>query len=85
MACERNRIIVLKEYLSSLDINVNIGKNKARGHKGVFMRSFNNYRIDISDNVPEENVISVVLHEFAHYIHYSGDKKRQDHSDQGFE
>ena len=74
MACERNRIIVLKEYLSSLGINVNIGKNKARGHKGVFMRSFNNYRIDISDNVSEENVISVVLHEFAHYIHYSGDK-----------
>ena len=75
MACERNRIIVLKEYLSSLGIKVNIGKNKARGHKGVFMRSFNNYRIDISDNVPEDNVISVILHEFAHYIHYLSDKK----------
>ena len=74
MACERNRILILKEYLSSLGISLNIGKNKARGHKGIFMRSFNNYRIDISDNVPEGNVISVVLHEFAHYIHYSGDK-----------
>ncbi len=76
MACERNRILILilKEYLSSLGISLNIGKNKARGHKGIFMRSYNNYRIDISDNVLEDNIISVVLHEFAHYIHYLGDR-----------
>ena len=73
MACERNRIIELKEYLLSLGIKVNIGKNKARGHKGIFMHRFGGCRIDISDNVPQENVLSVILHEFAHYIHYSYD------------
>lgn len=75
MACERNRIIELKEYLSSLGISVNIGKNKARGHKGIFMHSFDNFRIDISENVVQEDVLSVILHEFAHYIHYNSDKK----------
>ena len=74
MACERNRIIELKEYLSSLGISVNIGKNKARGHKGFFMHSFDDYRIDIAKGLPQENIISVILHEFAHYIHYSYDK-----------
>ncbi len=75
MACERNRIIELKKYLSSLGISVNIGKNKARGHKGIFMHSFDNFRIDISENVVQEDVLSVILHEFAHYIHYNSDKK----------
>ena len=75
MACERNRIIELKEYLSSLGISINIGKNKARGHKGIFMHSFDNFRIDISENVVEDDILSVILHEFAHYIHYKSDKK----------
>ena len=74
MACERNRIIELKEYLLSLGISVNIGKNKARGHKGVFMHRFNDCRIDISNDVPPECILSVILHEFAHYIHYYYDK-----------
>ena len=74
MVGERNRVIELKEYLSSLGICVNIGKNKARGHKGIFMHRLDFSRIDVSDDVEPETVLSVMLHEFAHYIHYSYDK-----------
>ena len=75
MACERNRILELKDYLSSLGITLNIGKNKARGHKGIFMHSSDLCRIDISNDVKDEKLLSVILHEFAHYIHYNYDKK----------
>ena len=74
MACERDRIIELREYLSSLGISVNIGKNKARGHKGIFMQGVNVSRIDIAHNVEKEKIPSVIVHEFAHYIHYQYDK-----------
>lgn len=74
MVSERNRILELKEYLLSLGICVNIGKNKARGHRGLFMHRFDSSRIDISDDVEHEKILSVILHEFAHYIHYSYDK-----------
>ncbi len=69
MACERNRILKLTEFLSSKNIDVNIGKNKARGNKGVFMHKNNVYRIDISRNIAEENIIPILLHEYAHYVH----------------
>lgn len=75
MVSQRNRILELKEYFSTLGIVVNIGKNKARGHKGVFMHGFDNYRIDISKNVNEEEALSILLHEFAHYVHYTYDNK----------
>ena len=74
MACERNRILELKEYLLSLGICVNIGKNKARGHKGLFMHKFDASRIDIAAGIDNENILSVILHEFAHYIHFQNDK-----------
>ena len=74
MACERNRILKLTEFLSSKNIDVNIGKNKARGNKGVFMHKNNVYRIDISRNIAEENIIPILLHEYAHYVHYTFDK-----------
>lgn len=75
MVSERNSILRLKEYFESLGIEVNIGKNKARGNKGFF-RSTNNgaYRIDISKNISEEETLSVLLHEFAHFIHFKHDK-----------
>ena len=75
MACERNRILELKDYLSSLGISINVGKNKARGHKGIFMQRSDNYRIDISKNLEDEDVLPVLLHEFGHFVHYSYDKK----------
>lgn len=75
MVSERNRILRLKEYFESLGIEVNIGKNKARGNKGFF-RGTNNgaYRIDISKNIGEEETLSVLLHEFAHFVHFKYDK-----------
>ena len=75
MVSERNRILRLKEYFESLGIEVNIGKNKARGNKGFF-RGTNNgaYRIDISKNISEEETVSVLLHEFAHFVHFKHDK-----------
>lgn len=74
MACERDRGLELREYLESLGICVNIGKTKARGHKGIFMQGIDLSRIDISGSVEKENILSVILHEFAHYIHYQNDK-----------
>lgn len=73
MDSSRNRILKLKEYLLSENIIVNIGKNKARGNKGFFAGRDNGYRIDVAKNLSENGVFSVLLHEFAHYIHYKYD------------
>ena len=73
MVSQRNRVLELKKYLISLGIDINIGKNKARGHKGFFMHRFDNYRIDVSKDLDDDGVLSVLLHEFAHYVHYSYD------------
>ena len=72
MACTRDRII---NFLESLDIDVNVGKNKARGNKGFFSAGRNRYRIDVAKGLSEEEEVKVLVHEFAHYIHYCYDKK----------
>ena len=78
MVSERNRILKIKEYLETLGIKVNIGKNKARGNKGFFRGTQNgHFRIDISNNLEEKDVLPVLLHEFAHYVHFLYDKKLQ--------
>ena len=75
MVSERNRILALKEYFETLGIVVNINKNKARGNKGFFKGHESGiYRIDISKDLPEEVVLAVMLHEFAHYVHFRADK-----------
>lgn len=75
MVSERNRILRLKEYFESLGIEINIGKNKARGNKGFFRGTKNgNYRIDISKNIDEKEILYVLLHEFAHFVHFKYDK-----------
>ncbi len=72
MVSERNR--KLRNYLESLGITVNIGKTKARGNKGFFRgNSTGNFRIDIAANLTEEDITSVLTHEFAHYLHYTYD------------
>ena len=76
MACQRNRIVEICNYLKSLGVDVNIGKNKARGNRGVFLgRGSEAFRIDIAKNIPEDNILPVLIHEFAHYVHYSYDFK----------
>lgn len=74
MVSERNRVLELIKYIEAKGIVVNIGKNKARGNKGVF--KFTNggtYRIDISQNIDSAEILSVLLHEYAHYVHYCYD------------
>ena len=75
MVNKRNRNLELKKYFESLGIIVNIGKNKARGNKGFFKyKSDESYRIDISKTLSDDEISSVMLHEFAHYFHYQNDK-----------
>ena len=52
------------DYLRNLGLEVPLN-TKARGHSGFCTDK----RIDISKDLPENEVISVLLHEFAHFIH----------------
>ena len=74
MASERNRILNLIDYLETLNIEINWGKNKAQGNKGFFRVKSNQYRIDISKDLSDTEALRVLVHEFAHYIHYKNDK-----------
>ena len=73
MVSERNRSLALIELLQSKNITINIGKNKARGNNGIFIYKNDNFRIDISKNITESEKIKVILHEYAHFIHYKYD------------
>ena len=74
MVSKRNRILDLINYLESLGIEVNIGKNKARGNKGYFKARANSFRIDIAKNQTENEIERILTHEFAHFVHYKYDK-----------
>lgn len=52
-------------FLKSLGIDVHLN-TKARGHQGFCTVK----RIDISKDLEEEKVIDVLLHEFAHFVHF---------------
>ena len=75
MADKRNRIIDLCEYLESLGIQINIAKNKARGHLGFFKAQGQTYRIDVKKGLEDDAVLKTLAHEFAHFIHFQVDKK----------
>lgn len=59
----------LVEFLRSLNIEVKTN-TKARGNNGLYQKN----RIDISRGLKEEQAIEVLVHEFAHHIHYKVDK-----------
>lgn len=59
----------LVEFLKSLDIEVKTN-TKARGNQGLYQRN----RIDVSKGLDEQKAIEVLVHEFAHHIHYKIDK-----------
>lgn len=67
MAEERNRIRKLNfiKYLKSKGIEVH-SNTKARGNAGFCLKN----RIDISKNLNDEDAFRVLLHEFAHFVHY---------------
>lgn len=56
---------ILVSFVKDCGIEVNT-RTRARGHQGFFMKN----RIDISSVLDTERKIEVLLHEFAHYIHY---------------
>lgn len=58
------------EFLKTLDIEVKTN-TKARGNNGLYQKN----RIDIARGLDEEKAISVLVHEFAHHIHYKIDNE----------
>lgn len=78
MVSQRNRILKIINYLEKLGIEVNIGKNKAKGNKGFFSANNFSYRIDISKGLDDETVLKTLAHEFAHFVHYKYDKTLKD-------
>lgn len=74
MVGKRDCIAEIIKYIESTGILVNIAKNKARGNQGFFLAGNNVYRIDISKNVERDDWLNILLHEFAHYVHYCHDK-----------
>lgn len=74
MVSERDRIIDVVQYIESLGIEVNIGKNKARGNKGFFKFDGSKFRIDIAKGQNEDAILKTLAHEFAHFVHYRYDK-----------
>lgn len=72
MVSTRNSTLIKDElirYMSSLGLTVNT-LTKARGNRGFFKEG----RIDISKILDDKTSIRVMVHEFAHYIHYELDK-----------
>ena len=75
MACQRNRISEITSYFKTLGIDVNIGKTKARGNRGIFLCSKGKYRIDIAKDIPQDKILPILVHEFAHFVHYCYDSQ----------
>ena len=57
------------EFLHNCGIEVKTN-TKARGNQGLYQKN----RIDLSRNIKEDKAIEVLVHEFAHHIHYKIDK-----------
>lgn len=57
------------EFLRSLNIEVKTN-TKARGNNGLYQKN----RIDIARGLKDDEAIEVLVHEFAHHIHYKIDK-----------
>ena len=52
-------------------LNIEVKTNtKARGNNGLYQKN----RIDVARGLTEEQAIDVLVHEFAHHIHYKIDK-----------
>ena len=74
MVSERDRLVKIIQYLQGLDIEINYKKNKARGKRGFFRVQDEKVRIDIAKELTDLESLSVIIHEFAHYVHYKQDK-----------
>ena len=78
MGSIRNKINILKHIAEKHGIQIRIAQNKARGNKGFFKTKTNGlFQIDISKNLTETEIISTLLHEIAHFVHFAHDKQLQ--------
>ncbi|MCD7879951.1 MAG: hypothetical protein LUG16_08475 [Candidatus Gastranaerophilales bacterium] len=59
----------LTDFFRSLNIEIKTN-TKARGNQGLYQKN----RIDIAKSLKEDKAIEVMVHEFAHHIHYKIDK-----------
>ena len=57
------------DFMRALNIEVKTN-TKARGNNGLYQKN----RIDVARGLTEEQAIDVLVHEFAHHIHYKIDK-----------
>ncbi len=57
------------EFMRDCGIEVKTN-TKARGNQGLYQKN----RIDLSRNIKEDKAIEVLVHEFAHHIHYKIDR-----------
>lgn len=73
---DRNRKLKpIIDFCRSCGVEVNTS-TRARGHQGVFLHDNRDLkRIDISSKLPENRLLPVIAHEFAHFFHYSIDKE----------
>lgn len=72
MSYDRKKPLTKKnliEFLRGLNIEVKTN-TKARGNHGLYQQN----RIDIARGLKEDKAIEVLVHEFAHHIHYKTDK-----------
>ena len=74
MVSERDRILDLVNYIESCGVEVNIARNKARGNKGFFRAENSKFRIDIAKDQKNIEIIRILAHEFAHFVHYTYDR-----------
>lgn len=75
MVNKRNgRLSLIIEYCKECGVEVHTS-TKARGHQGVYLHNAKGdlHRIDISRDLPDEHVLPVIAHEFAHFFHHSLD------------
>lgn len=72
MSYDRTKPLTKKnviDFLRSCGIEVKTN-TKARGNQGLYQKN----RIDISKGLKDDKAIEVLVHEFAHHIHYKTDK-----------
>ena len=76
MVDKRNRILDIINYIKGFGIELNIKKNRAQGNNGFFkFKNNGSYRIDISKDINNEQLLPTLIHEFAHFVHFCYDKQ----------
>lgn len=72
MSYDKSKPLTKRNVIDFLrDCGIEVKTNtKARGNQGLYQKN----RIDLSRNIKDDKAIAVLVHEFAHHIHYKIDK-----------